>query len=283
MTRITSLGLAVLALGVCLVALGVYVQPSAVALYTAPHSEVAPFQRVWNPDTNNDYTVKDFASDASEDDGPVQDELCGSNGDDCPELPAFNGEDIFDDKPIGCCYDKKQQATWEKWQALKNKVSRLEGTVRFLSSLKSQVSMKYRLSKSILGNPGPPGPAGPPGPMGGQVTLPPATPIAPSPAQRTRDQDQLIPVAIPAVCRSRKPGELNGSEKAGHHCHRRLTALCSAGSRRSGGPPRESWSPRRGWREGRRRAVRTAGSAALPRRRDALAPHRGLRCAGLRG
>jgi len=136
-------------------------------MYTAPHSEVAPFQRVWNPDTNNDYTEKDFAG-GDGDEGPVKDELCGTNGDDCPELPAFNGEDYFNDKPIGCCYDKQQQATWEKWLALKNKVARLEGTVRFLSSLKSQVAIKYKLSARILGNPGPPGPAGPAGPMGGQ-------------------------------------------------------------------------------------------------------------------
>ena len=33
----------------------------ATVLYTAAHLDVAPFQRVWNPDTNNDYTAKEFA------------------------------------------------------------------------------------------------------------------------------------------------------------------------------------------------------------------------------
>lgn len=224
MARITSLGLAVLALGVCLVALGVYVKPRSVVMYTAPHSEVAPFQRVWNPDTNNDYTEKDFAG-GDGDEGPVKDELCGTNGDDCPELPAFNGEDYFNDKPIGCCYDKQQQATWEKWLALKNKVARLEGTVRFLSSLKSQVAIKYKLSARILGNPGPPGPAGPAGPMGGQVSfLPPATPPIPPPARRTHSWLHAgDPGRAPScVCCHMKPGVVNGSEEAGHHCHHRL-------------------------------------------------------------
>lgn len=31
----------------------------------------------------------------------AQDELCGPDGKGCPELPAFNGEDYFDDKPVG--------------------------------------------------------------------------------------------------------------------------------------------------------------------------------------
>ena len=171
MARGIATGIGVLAVGVCLLALsGMQTLPEEVVLYTAPHSEVAPFQRVWNPDTNNDYTDDPFASDAEDDAAPVKDELCGNNGDDCPELPAFNGEDYFDDTPIGCCYDKAQQETWEKWVALKNRVSRLEGTVRYLRSIKQDVTLKYRLSKSILGPPGPAGPAGPQGPMGPQVT-----------------------------------------------------------------------------------------------------------------
>eukprot|EP00961_Rhodomonas_salina_P112371 1512196-Rhodomonas_salina.2 len=41
---------------------------SATVLYTNPHAEVAPFQRVWNPDTNNAYTIDEFAGDDKEDD-----------------------------------------------------------------------------------------------------------------------------------------------------------------------------------------------------------------------
>ena len=75
--------------------------PFPVVLYTAPHGEMAPFQSVWNPDTNSDYTPKDFSMDEddSKDDGDKF--LCGDDGRKCPEVPSFNGEDYFDSKPIG--------------------------------------------------------------------------------------------------------------------------------------------------------------------------------------
>ena len=135
---------------------------------------------------------------------------CGNNGDECPELPSFNGEDYFDDKvrvcscvlvstllcaaplrasiqrrlcetffvlfvlvswqPLGCCYTKEQQALWERWLALKNRVARLEGTVRYLRGVKKTVIIKQRLSARIRGAPGPHGPPGPQGvhgPKGG--------------------------------------------------------------------------------------------------------------------
>ncbi len=68
-------------------------------LYTSPHSEVAPFQRVWNPDTNNAYPIDEFPEKPEAAD-PVE-SLCGLDGSKCPELPAFNGEDYFDEKPLG--------------------------------------------------------------------------------------------------------------------------------------------------------------------------------------
>mmetsp|Transcript_11628 Transcript_11628/g.18260 ORF Transcript_11628/g.18260 Transcript_11628/m.18260 type:complete len:106 (+) Transcript_11628:83-400(+) len=68
-------------------------------LYTAPHAEVAPFSRVWNPDTNDDYTPKEFAKEGGE--NLVYDDLCGPDGSKCPELPAFNGEDYFDGQALG--------------------------------------------------------------------------------------------------------------------------------------------------------------------------------------
>jgi hypothetical protein len=73
-------------------------------LFTAPHAEFAPFQRVWNPDTNNDYSVQDFSSDeGDEDSGIVTDDIAGDDGKfKDVEVPAFNGEDYFDAKPIGC-------------------------------------------------------------------------------------------------------------------------------------------------------------------------------------
>jgi hypothetical protein len=71
-------------------------------LYTASHSEMAPFQRVWNPDTRSDYSIPDFTkdSDAEEDDGDSV-ALCGDDGSKCPKVPAFRGEEYFDSKPIG--------------------------------------------------------------------------------------------------------------------------------------------------------------------------------------
>jgi hypothetical protein len=71
-------------------------------LYTAPHAEMAPFQRVWNPDTRSDYTIPDFSKESDGLDGDDGEKtLCGEDGSKCPELPAFNGEDYFDSKPIG--------------------------------------------------------------------------------------------------------------------------------------------------------------------------------------
>ncbi len=35
-------------------------------LFTAPHAEVAPFQRVWNPDTDNGHAIDEFAHDEDE-------------------------------------------------------------------------------------------------------------------------------------------------------------------------------------------------------------------------
>jgi hypothetical protein len=64
-------------------------------------------------------------------------------------------------QPLGCCYTKEQQALWERWLALKNRVSRLEGTVRYLRGVKKTVIIKQRLSASIRGAPGPEGPPGP--------------------------------------------------------------------------------------------------------------------------
>ncbi len=74
-------------------------------LITASHSEMAPFQRVWNPDTNSDYSRPEFGredddSDSNEDDQNLA-EPCGVDGSKCGEIPAFNGEDYFDSKPIG--------------------------------------------------------------------------------------------------------------------------------------------------------------------------------------
>ena len=55
--------------------------------------------------------------------------------DDCPEVPAFSGEDYFDEKQIGCCYSKEQQAVWDKWNALKHRVAKLEGQVQYLRNV----------------------------------------------------------------------------------------------------------------------------------------------------
>jgi hypothetical protein len=74
-----------------------------VELYTAPHAEIAPFQRVWNPDTNNYYSSEDFSSDGSDgiENSDLDSPLCGLDGNNCPEIPAFGGEDYFNNKPIG--------------------------------------------------------------------------------------------------------------------------------------------------------------------------------------
>jgi len=34
--------------------------------------------------------------------------------DDCPEVPAFAGEDYFEDHALGCCYNKEQQLVWDR-------------------------------------------------------------------------------------------------------------------------------------------------------------------------
>ncbi len=73
---------------------------SPVELITAPHADFATFQRVWNPDTNSDYSPKDFSEDGDEADSDVQSD-CGEDGKGCPEVPSFGGEDYFDSKPIG--------------------------------------------------------------------------------------------------------------------------------------------------------------------------------------
>jgi hypothetical protein len=107
---------------------------------------------VWNPDTNNVYEdPNDWPK--ADDEGIVKDELCGEHGDECPEVPAFNGEDYFDDKPLGCCYTKEQQALWGKWVALKKRVARLEGAVRYLRGVEKTVQIKPRLSANIWGAP----------------------------------------------------------------------------------------------------------------------------------
>jgi hypothetical protein len=41
-------------------------------------------------------------------------------------------QDYFDEKPIGCCYNKQQQAVWDKWNLLKKRVAKLEGQVHYL-------------------------------------------------------------------------------------------------------------------------------------------------------
>ena len=78
-------------------------------LYTAPHAEMAPFQRVWNPDTRSYFSVPDFSKESDEADDKGEKNLCGVDGSKCPELPAFNGEDYFDSKPIGL----KSQLAWK--------------------------------------------------------------------------------------------------------------------------------------------------------------------------
>jgi hypothetical protein len=49
-----------------------------------------------DPSIADEWAHKDSPDDIKED------ELCGTDGKHCPELPAFNGEDYFDDKPLGC-------------------------------------------------------------------------------------------------------------------------------------------------------------------------------------
>jgi hypothetical protein len=53
------------------------------------------------------------------------DMLCGTMGDNCPEVAPFNGEDYFEaGKPIGCCYTPQQQAVWAKWNSLATRVAK---------------------------------------------------------------------------------------------------------------------------------------------------------------
>eukprot|EP00961_Rhodomonas_salina_P118252 1591320-Rhodomonas_salina.3 len=122
-----------------------------VVLYTAAHAEVAPFSRVWNPDTNNPHMNDEFAVDDKKGDRDeiIVDSLCGTDGSKCPELPAFNGEDYFSSKPIGyadppstlpislltpskfsrCCYTPEQQELWSKWKSMADRVAKLEGSI----------------------------------------------------------------------------------------------------------------------------------------------------------
>ena len=103
-----------------------------------------------------------------EDEEILEDSLCGPQGDECPELPAFSGEDYFDDKPIGCCYNQEQQQIWNKWVALKNRVANLEGVYNALKTKKSTVNIDYKVNDKLRGPRGPPGPVGPDGPQGPQ-------------------------------------------------------------------------------------------------------------------
>eukprot|EP00287_Rhodomonas_sp_CCMP768_P015362 CAMPEP_0196758586 /NCGR_PEP_ID=MMETSP1091-20130531/104265_1 /TAXON_ID=302021 /ORGANISM="Rhodomonas sp., Strain CCMP768" /LENGTH=187 /DNA_ID=CAMNT_0042107415 /DNA_START=13 /DNA_END=576 /DNA_ORIENTATION=+ len=119
-------------------------QNKPVELFTDPHAEVAPFQRVWNPDTDNAHTVKDLSSERSES-KIIFDDLCGIDGSKCPELPAFNGEDYFSSTPIGCCYTPEQQELWTKWKSLADRVVKLEGTVHHLRQLQDDTQIQYKL------------------------------------------------------------------------------------------------------------------------------------------
>ena len=146
---------------------------SPTVLYTAPHAEFATFQRVWNPDSNSDYSLKDFSKESDDDSDADQDVafLCGEDGSKCPEVPAFGGEDYFDQKPIGlhllafcsspkitfifsflfvnvlvrCCYNKEQQKVWTKWLALKNRVGKLEGILKHLMKKRTSVDVKWKV------------------------------------------------------------------------------------------------------------------------------------------
>lgn len=81
----------------------------------------------------------------------LHDTLCGQSleQDDCPDVPAFNGEDYFDEKPIGCCYNKQQQAVWDKWNLLKQRVAKLEGQVQYLRNVKRNVEIKQSKKASL--------------------------------------------------------------------------------------------------------------------------------------
>ena len=114
--------------------------PQPTVLYLSPHAEIAPFSRSWDP--SRTIKVEDDEWARRQESGPVKDELCGNNGDDCPDIPAFNGEDYFDDKPLGCCYSKEQQHVWDKWKALKERVAKLEGEVHYLRNIKRGVWFK---------------------------------------------------------------------------------------------------------------------------------------------
>ena len=73
-------------------------------LYTAPHAEFAPFQRIWNPpeSPNDDEAQRDSGDEGNGDDEIVTDDIAGEDGKYSDvNIPAFNGEDYFDNTPIG--------------------------------------------------------------------------------------------------------------------------------------------------------------------------------------
>ena len=141
-------------------------QGGATVLYTSPHSEVAPFARVWNPDTNNaspneEEVAMQTALDKEEEDTGLPD-VADADG----EIPAFSGEDYFTSKPLDCCNTKEQQAVWQKWNALRLKVEGLEGTVRALQSSQDPKQIETNIDSHMIGPAGHRGPHGPAGPVG---------------------------------------------------------------------------------------------------------------------
>jgi hypothetical protein len=100
-------------------------------------------RQVWNPDASED--VGEPGRKDEQDDGiGLHDTLCGQSleQDDCPEVPAFSGEDYFDDKALGCCNSKEQQLVWSKWNELKQRVAKLEGEVHYLRDVDKNVYIK---------------------------------------------------------------------------------------------------------------------------------------------
>jgi len=73
-----------------------------------------------------------------------------------------------------CTFD---QAVWNKWVALKNRIAGLEGQIRSLQSSGDDKHIEYSIAESNRGYPGLPGPHGPAGPVG-----PPGLPGAQGPA-----------------------------------------------------------------------------------------------------